>query len=255
MPWIEEPGRLQPMGLQKIRHNWAAYTCDHGEAMEFDGGCIRKMCCGRNRNVLVRVSSARLPPDTLLCPHEDCVLGSLPSQSAVGWKQWQERQGNSSVGREERWWTGCYGVSSSEWDSEFRFPESSPVHPIAAVTKVRLLCPQPWLPLLCSGALKTEPATDLHSFACDASGGEKTRSLQTLCVCLLSCCRVGGPRRALVNWRCLGEDKGKTQRRGICLPVDCDSDTEKHCPVIVTGRPGMLTINLPVYVASLFNSW
>ena len=86
MPWTEEPGRLQPMGLQKIRHNWAAYTCDHGEAMEFDGGCIRKMCCGRNRNVLVRVSSARLPPDTLLCPHVDCVLGFLPSHSAAGWK-------------------------------------------------------------------------------------------------------------------------------------------------------------------------
>ena len=83
----------------------------------------------------------------------------------------------------------------------------------------------------------------------------KDESLQTLCVCSLSWCRVGGPRWALVNRRCLGKDKGKTQHRDICSPVNCDSDTEKHFPVIVTGRPGMLTINLPVYAASLFNHW
>ena len=23
IPWMEEPGRLQPMGLQRVRHNWA----------------------------------------------------------------------------------------------------------------------------------------------------------------------------------------------------------------------------------------
>ena len=91
-----------------------------------------------------------------------------------------------------------------------------PVRPIVAVATLFLLCPQPWLPLLCSGALETEPATDLRSLTCDASGGEKTRVLPTLCFCLLSWCRVGGPRWALVYRRCLGKDKGKTQHRGVC---------------------------------------
>ena len=27
IPWIEEPGGLQSMGLQRVRHNWA--TCSH----------------------------------------------------------------------------------------------------------------------------------------------------------------------------------------------------------------------------------
>ena len=26
IPWTEEPGRLQPMGLQKVRHNKAEYS-------------------------------------------------------------------------------------------------------------------------------------------------------------------------------------------------------------------------------------
>ena len=26
IPWTEEPGRLQSMGLQRLKHNWAAKT-------------------------------------------------------------------------------------------------------------------------------------------------------------------------------------------------------------------------------------
>ena len=29
MPWIEEPGRLQFMGCQKVRHDWAVNTFSH----------------------------------------------------------------------------------------------------------------------------------------------------------------------------------------------------------------------------------
>lgn len=73
-----------------------------------------------------------------------------------------------------------------------------------------------------------------------------------VCVYLLSWGRVGGPCLALVNWLHLRKDKGKAQHRGICLPVNCDRDTEKHFPVIIS--PGR-TIHLPVHAASLFNSW
>ena len=29
IPWIEEPGRLQSMGLQKVRHDWSDLACIH----------------------------------------------------------------------------------------------------------------------------------------------------------------------------------------------------------------------------------
>ena len=29
MPWIEEPGRVQFMGSQRVRHNWAQHTHSH----------------------------------------------------------------------------------------------------------------------------------------------------------------------------------------------------------------------------------
>lgn len=90
-----------------------------------------------------------------------------------------------------------------------------PVRPIAAVATLPLL-PAALAAAAVLRALETEPATDLRSLTCDASGGEKTRVLPTLCFCLLSWCRVGGPRWALVYRRCLGKDKGKTQHKGIC---------------------------------------
>ena len=30
--WVEEPGRLQPMGLQRVRHNWATHTHTHTDS-------------------------------------------------------------------------------------------------------------------------------------------------------------------------------------------------------------------------------
>ena len=32
IPWTEEPGRLQPMGLQRVRHDWATVTHIHTHA-------------------------------------------------------------------------------------------------------------------------------------------------------------------------------------------------------------------------------
>ena len=29
IPWTEEPGRLQPIGLQRVRHNWSDLACTH----------------------------------------------------------------------------------------------------------------------------------------------------------------------------------------------------------------------------------
>ena len=36
IPWTEEPGRLQSMGLQKVRHNWTTNTFNNTftEALE-----------------------------------------------------------------------------------------------------------------------------------------------------------------------------------------------------------------------------
>ena len=31
IPMTEEPGRLQPMGLQRVGHNWATYDYDFSE--------------------------------------------------------------------------------------------------------------------------------------------------------------------------------------------------------------------------------
>ena len=31
IPWTEEPGRLQYMGSQRVRHNWVTNTHTHGE--------------------------------------------------------------------------------------------------------------------------------------------------------------------------------------------------------------------------------
>ena len=30
VPWAEEPGRLQSLGLQRVRHNWATNTTING---------------------------------------------------------------------------------------------------------------------------------------------------------------------------------------------------------------------------------
>ena len=73
-----------------------------------------------------------------------------------------------------------------------------PRPPHCGSESVHLLCPQPWLPLLGSGALEREPATDLHSFTCGASGGEKTRFSQTLCALLAGLVQSG--RSPLGTW-------------------------------------------------------
>ena len=39
IPWTEKPGRLQSMGLQRVRHNWATFTF-HGNLE--DNGVLRK---------------------------------------------------------------------------------------------------------------------------------------------------------------------------------------------------------------------
>ena len=28
IPWTEEPGRLQSVGLQRVRHNWGNFACE-----------------------------------------------------------------------------------------------------------------------------------------------------------------------------------------------------------------------------------
>ena len=38
IPWIEEPGRLQSTGSQRVRHNWSDLACMHRRGEERRGG-------------------------------------------------------------------------------------------------------------------------------------------------------------------------------------------------------------------------
>ena len=33
IPWTEQPGRLQPMGSQRVRHDWSDLACTHAGSM------------------------------------------------------------------------------------------------------------------------------------------------------------------------------------------------------------------------------
>ena len=35
IPWTEEPGKLPPMGLQRVGHNWAINTLNRKSPLEF----------------------------------------------------------------------------------------------------------------------------------------------------------------------------------------------------------------------------
>ena len=35
IPWTEEPGRLQPMGSQRVGHNWATFTILQSKINQF----------------------------------------------------------------------------------------------------------------------------------------------------------------------------------------------------------------------------
>ena len=34
IPWTEEPGRLQSMGSQRVRHEWSNWACTHSEVQD-----------------------------------------------------------------------------------------------------------------------------------------------------------------------------------------------------------------------------
>ena len=43
IPWTEEPGGLQSMGLQRVRQDWSALACLHAQQIA-DGQCDPKPC-------------------------------------------------------------------------------------------------------------------------------------------------------------------------------------------------------------------
>ena len=53
IPWTEEPGDLQSMGSQRVRHNWATNTVLHGDSKKFIGcqeqGGREGWICGTQR--------------------------------------------------------------------------------------------------------------------------------------------------------------------------------------------------------------
>ena len=38
IPWTKEPGGLQFMGLQRVRHDWSNWACMHETPIEYLGG-------------------------------------------------------------------------------------------------------------------------------------------------------------------------------------------------------------------------
>ena len=40
IPWTAKPGRLQSMGLQRVRHDWSDWTCTHSYTHTYINICI-----------------------------------------------------------------------------------------------------------------------------------------------------------------------------------------------------------------------
>ena len=51
IPWTEEPGRLQSMGSQRVRHNWAT-SLTHSRTLIIDPVSLFALATGKHRNIL-----------------------------------------------------------------------------------------------------------------------------------------------------------------------------------------------------------
>ena len=71
--WIEEPGRLQFIGLQRVRHNWSALACTH---MYETFSCVSsdRLCLSRNVSTLSELQNAghKIACSVLCCPFNVC---------------------------------------------------------------------------------------------------------------------------------------------------------------------------------------
>ena len=96
VPWIEEPGRLQPIGSQRVRQDWA-YTAQHKspQAKHFLSSCpsISRSQC--SQDLIPRLPQAQT---LVVLPEGQCSEGSWIGEnlftvsfltSQQGWPSWQ----------------------------------------------------------------------------------------------------------------------------------------------------------------------
>ena len=87
IPWTEEPGRLQSMGSQRVRHDWSNLAHMHSVALH--------VLCGKTDQRLCRLleknqSSQRLKPDT------------GEGRKQVNDSQWNKGKAESDIGQGQK---------------------------------------------------------------------------------------------------------------------------------------------------------
>ena len=84
IPWTEEPGGLQSMGLQRVRHDWVTSISEVVLFVAFIA-TLALCCCWMHRPLLQICSS-----DCKVCACNAGDLGSIPGLGISSWRRkWQ----------------------------------------------------------------------------------------------------------------------------------------------------------------------
>ena len=99
MPWTEEPGRLQPMGLPRVRHNWSDLAAAAaGSSLGFPGGASGKepACqCRRHKRCGFDPWVGKISWRRAWQPHSSILAWRIPWTEEPGGLQsiWSQRVG------------------------------------------------------------------------------------------------------------------------------------------------------------------
>ena len=132
IPWTEEPGRLQSMGSQRVRHDWATSLSLSNMSTAFRGGSVVKNPPANAGDEDLIPGLRRSPGEGNGNPLQYSCLGKNPMDRG-GWQAtvpWYHRRVRHDLGTNQQqeshgwgtWWATVHGVAKS-WTqlSDFTF--------------------------------------------------------------------------------------------------------------------------------------
>ena len=143
MPWTEEPGRLQPMGLQRVRHNWARthmHKSTSQEASHKRRALSRAVGEDGADGRFLRVWSRK----PVLCSSASPPSGHTSPFSSWPWSH-AEAVANSSFSEEAPWGGNSEYDRSDGWNHNYEDQERKCWVQKAMRASCPYFCPWMWL--------------------------------------------------------------------------------------------------------------